>query len=146
MAQGALDFYRAFQAERVSRGDGARVADDPTKQVVAAEAAAVIDEIKVVLRRNFDEMMDLCRKGEKIPVDRRVQFRYESARTVGKCVEIVDGLFAACGGASIFLENRINLFFQDVHAANAHYANNPDKPGRNFGGVQFGMKNTDYFI
>ena len=34
----------------------------------------------------------------------------------------------------------------DVHAARAHYANNPEKPGRNFGGVQLGMKTTDFFI
>ena len=34
----------------------------------------------------------------------------------------------------------------DVHAARAHYANNPDKPGRNLGAVQLSMKNTDFFI
>ena len=31
-------------------------------------------------------------------------------------------------------------------AARAHYANNPDKPARNLGGVMLGAKTTDYFI
>ena len=34
----------------------------------------------------------------------------------------------------------------DVHAARAHYANNPDKPARNLGAVMLGAKTTDYFI
>ena len=63
-----------------------------------------------------------------------------------RCVEAIDGLFMASGGGAIFLDNGVNRFFQDVHAAQAHYANNPDKPGRNFGGVQLGARNTDFFI
>ena len=35
---------------------------------------------------------------------------------------------------------------RDIHAARAHYANNPDKPGRNLGATTLGQKNTDFFI
>jgi 3-hydroxy-9,10-secoandrosta-1,3,5(10)-triene-9,17-dione monooxygenase len=34
----------------------------------------------------------------------------------------------------------------DIHAARMHYANNPDKFGRNYGGVLLGLGNTDFFI
>jgi 3-hydroxy-9,10-secoandrosta-1,3,5(10)-triene-9,17-dione monooxygenase len=37
-------------------------------------------------------------------------------------------------------------YFLDIHAARAHYANNPEKPGRNFGGVLLQQKNTDFFV
>jgi 3-hydroxy-9,10-secoandrosta-1,3,5(10)-triene-9,17-dione monooxygenase len=50
------------------------------------------------------------------------------------------------GGRAIFLDHPLLRFFLDVHAARAHYANNPDKPGRNWGSVQLGLKNTDYFV
>ena len=36
--------------------------------------------------------------------------------------------------------------FALAHAARAHYANNPDKPGRNYGGLQLKLKNQDFFI
>ena len=55
-------------------------------------------------------------------------------------------LFTASGGRAIFLGNPLLRYFLDVHAARAHYANSPEKPGRNFGGVALGAKTTDYFI
>ncbi len=99
-----------------------------------------------MLGRNIDEMMALVRAGQDIGLDRRVRFRYDSSTAVTKCVEAVDLLFTASGGRAIFLNSPLLRYFLDVHAARAHYANNPDKPGRNFGGVQLGMKTTDFFL
>jgi 3-hydroxy-9,10-secoandrosta-1,3,5(10)-triene-9,17-dione monooxygenase len=146
IAEGALEVYRDVASKRIAAGDGAKVADDPGAQLVAARAASLIDEVKLVLFRNFDEMMAAVRAGEDIPVDRRVKYRYDSSNTVAKCVEAVDGLFTASGGRAIFLNSPILRYFLDIHAARAHYANNPDKPGRNFGGVQLGLKNQDFFL
>jgi 3-hydroxy-9,10-secoandrosta-1,3,5(10)-triene-9,17-dione monooxygenase len=146
IAQGALDAYNSVAAKRVAAGDGAKVAEDPTAQIVAAEASALIDEAKLVLHRNFETLMKAAREGADMPVDMRVRFRYDSSRAVAKCVQAVDGLFTASGGRAIFLNSPLLRYFMDVHAARAHYANNPDKPGRNFGGVQLSLKNTDFFI
>jgi len=55
-------------------------------------------------------------------------------------------LFHACGGQGIYTDNPIGRFFVDIHAARMHYANNPDKFGRNYGGVLLGLGNTDFFI
>ncbi len=145
-AEGALAAFLGIAAKRVAAGDGAKVAEDPTTQTVAARAAMLADEARVVLHRNFDEMMTLVRAGKDIPVDRRVRFRHDSAMAVVKSVEAVDLLFTASGGRAIFLDSPLLRYFLDVHAARAHYANNPDKPGRNFGGVQLGAKTVDYFI
>jgi 3-hydroxy-9,10-secoandrosta-1,3,5(10)-triene-9,17-dione monooxygenase len=146
IAQGALDVYREVAAKRVAAGDGSKVAEDVQAQLVAARAATLIDEVKLVLNRNFDEMMRLVRAGADIPVERRVQFRFESSLAVEKCVEAVDLLFTASGGRAIFLDSPILRFFLDVHGARAHYANNPDKPGRNYGGVLLSGRNQDFFL
>lgn len=146
IAQGALDTYRDIAAKRVAAGDGQRVADDPTAQMVAARADALIDEVKTVLVRNMDELMALARADADMPVERRIKFRYDSSRVVEKCVEAVDGLFTASGGRAIFLSSPMLRYFLDVHVARAHYANNPDKPGRNFGAVQLKLKNSDFFL
>jgi 3-hydroxy-9,10-secoandrosta-1,3,5(10)-triene-9,17-dione monooxygenase len=146
IAQGALDAYRSVAAKRVAAGDGAKVAEDPTSQVVAARAASLIDEVRLVLHRNMDELMTIARTNGELSVERRVRFRYDSSNAVCKCVEAVDLLFTASGGRAIFLDSPLLRFFLDVHAARAHYANNPDKPGRNFGGVLLDLKNTDFFL
>jgi 3-hydroxy-9,10-secoandrosta-1,3,5(10)-triene-9,17-dione monooxygenase len=145
-AEGALEVYLDIASKRIGAGDGAKVAEDPSVQLVAARAASLIDEARLTLYRNFDELMASAREGTELPIDRRVRFRFDSANAVVKCVEAVDGLFTASGGRAIFLNSPMLRYFLDVHAARAHYANNPDKPGRNFGGVQLKMKNQDYFL
>lgn len=146
IAEGALAAYAEGAAKRIAAGDGAKVADDPTTQRVCAEAAAAIDETRLTLFRNFAEMMALVNANQEIPLDRRVRFRFDSSNAVSKCVRVVDDLFTASGGRAIFLGSVMQRCFQDIHAARAHYANNPDKPGRNFGAIQLKQKNQDYFL
>lgn len=146
MAQGALDAFREISAKKISAGDGTKVADDPSAQMAAARAAALIDESRIVLHRNMDEMMQRATRGERIPVDLRVQYRYDSAAAVGKAVEAIDGLFSASGGRAIFLDHPILGYFLDVHAARAHYVNIPEKSGRNLGRTLMGLPNQDFFL
>jgi 3-hydroxy-9,10-secoandrosta-1,3,5(10)-triene-9,17-dione monooxygenase len=145
-AQGALDAFIDIAARRVAAGDGAKVAEDPATQTVCARASALIDETRLVLYRNIDEMMSLVSAGQDIGIDRRVRFRYDSSMAVVKSMEAVDLLFSASGGRAIFLDSPLLRYFLDVHAARAHYANNPDKPGRNSGAVQLGGKTSDFFL
>jgi 3-hydroxy-9,10-secoandrosta-1,3,5(10)-triene-9,17-dione monooxygenase len=88
-AQGALDAYLGVAAKRVAAGDGAKVAEDPTTQVVAAQAAALIDETRLVLFRNFDTLMGWARSGAEMPVDQRVRFRHDSSRAVEKSMQAI---------------------------------------------------------
>jgi 3-hydroxy-9,10-secoandrosta-1,3,5(10)-triene-9,17-dione monooxygenase len=146
MAQGALEAYLSIASKRIAAGDGQKVAEDPTTQSICARAAAEIDEVKQVLYRNFDEMMALARAGQEIPVERRARFRYDSSNAVERCRQVVADLFTSSGGRAIFLSSPLLRYFLDVHAARAHYANNPEKPGRNYGGLQLGLRNADYFL
>jgi 3-hydroxy-9,10-secoandrosta-1,3,5(10)-triene-9,17-dione monooxygenase len=146
IAQGALDVFRDAAKRRIAAGDGSKVAEEPTTQLVCARAEAALDEVRLVLHRNFAELMSLAHAERPMPLERRLRFRYDSSRAVERCVEVVDELFTASGGRAIFLDSPIQRYFQDIHAARAHYANNPEKPGRNWGAVQLDLKNTDFFV
>ena len=146
MAQGALEAYCEVTRARVGRADGARVIADPTSTEVAARAALLIDEVRTLLHRDYDEMMATIEAGETIPIRKRVGYRMNSANATEKCVAAVDDLFTTSGGGAIFLSNRLNQFWRDIHAARAHYANNPTKSARNYGGVLMDQKTTDFFI
>jgi 3-hydroxy-9,10-secoandrosta-1,3,5(10)-triene-9,17-dione monooxygenase len=145
-AQGAHDAFVEIAAKRVAAGDATKVAEDPATQVVCARASALIDEARLGLERNLAEMMSLVRENRDIGIERRVRFRYDSSMAVVKSVEAIDLLFTASGGRAIFLGSPLLRYFLDVHAARAHYANNPEKPARNLGGVELGMKTTDFFL
>ncbi len=144
--QGALAAYLDVGRKKLAASTGERVAVDPVAQMVCAEAQATLDEVRLVLHRSFDEMWGQLERGETLPLQRRVQFRYESARAVQRCTEAVDALFTASGGRSLFIGQDIQRFFQDVHGVRAHFANKPERPGRNLGGVLLGLENTDLFL
>jgi 3-hydroxy-9,10-secoandrosta-1,3,5(10)-triene-9,17-dione monooxygenase len=145
-ALGALDSYIDFMKSKVSQATGGKAKESFANSILAAEATAVLDREVLTLRRNFDEMAGYLERGEKIPLDRRVHFRHDSARAVRVSTEIVEQLFIACGARAAFEDQPINRHFQDVHAIRLHHANSPDTPGSNMGGVLFGKKNTDFFI
>lgn len=144
--QGALNAFRVYGSKRVSTNDLKRTAEDPAAELAAADAALAIDDMKLALRRNFAAMMETLRRGEALDVNDRIHYRYQSAAAAGRCAEHIDRLFHACGGQGVYTDNPIGRFFVDIHAARLHYANNPDKFGRNYGGVLLGLGNTDFFI
>jgi 3-hydroxy-9,10-secoandrosta-1,3,5(10)-triene-9,17-dione monooxygenase len=144
--QGALTAFREYGSKRVSINDMGRTAEDPAAALAAADAALAIDDMKLALHRNFSAMMATLRRGEALDVNDRIHYRYQSAAVAARCAEHIDRLFHACGGQGIYANNPIGRFFVDIHAARMHYANNPDKFGRNYGGVLLGLGNTDFFI
>jgi 3-hydroxy-9,10-secoandrosta-1,3,5(10)-triene-9,17-dione monooxygenase len=146
IAQGALEAYRKNTASRIAASDGAKVALDPSAQTVAAYAAGVIEDLRGTLHRNFEEMMAAVRSGGDLPLERRLKFRVDSSMAVVRSAEVIDALFTESGGRAIFDGSTLQRAFLDIHSARAHYANNPEKPSRNFGGVLLGQKNADYFV
>lgn len=146
VAEAALEAFRTTASKRVAAGDRSQVAIDPAVQRVCADVATAIDEVKLTFTRNLDELIDYADRGEAPPVDRRVRFRHDSARATERCCDAVNDLFRATGGRAIFIGNPILDAWLDVNAARAHFANNPEKPARNFGGLLLEQKNADFFI
>jgi len=145
-AFGALDAYIEFMKAKVSQATGGKASDSAANSAVAAEATALLDREVLTLQRNFEEMFGYLERGEKLPLERRVQFRNDSACAVRVSTEVVQKLFVACGARAAFEDHPINRHFQDIHAIRLHYANSPDGPASNFGSVLFGKPSTDFFI
>jgi len=146
MLAGAQREFIASQKSRVARSVGARVAESPQSQLALAKAAATSREVRLVFEDQLNTMMDYCERGERIPVDQRVQWRFDASLVGEKCGDAIDGLFKAAGGSAIYEENPLLRFFNDIHAAQAHYANNPYKPALNLGATLLGAENTDFFL
>ncbi|RQR55865.1 flavin-dependent monooxygenase [Burkholderia sp. Bp9140] len=144
--QGALDDFTGYAATRVSANSGAKTTDDPGAQNACANAAVAIDEMTVLLKRNFAELMASVTGGPAVSIERRVHFRYQSAQVAERCAQAANALLRYAGGNGIYHRNPLVRRFLDLHAARAHYANNVDRFGQNLGAVMLGRENTDYFI
>lgn len=143
---GAIEVFKDKVSKRVGKNTGKTASEDAFAQQALAEAGATVDELKLVLHRNFDRLMEAARAGESLGIDERIKMRYDAARVLQRCVEAVDKLFAFAGGSGIYQGHPLLRIFLDLHAGRAHVANNPYNFGRNWGAVQLGAPNTDFFI
>ena len=63
-----------------------------------------------------------------------------------RCAELITRIFYLSGAQGVIRSNPVARTFADIHTGRTHIANNPDKVGRNVGGVMLGAANTDTFI
>ncbi|MES0874632.1 acyl-CoA dehydrogenase family protein [Sinimarinibacterium thermocellulolyticum] len=143
--QGALNCFTEFGGSWTGNM-GAKTAEQVPAQMAVADAAVAIDEMKITLKRNFDALMEAARGGAEVDLHTRLKFRYQAALVVERCCQHAYRLHSACGGRGVFLDFPLVRYFLDILTARAHYANNPDIFGRNFGGVMLGRENTDFFV
>lgn len=144
--QGAIDTYREIAGKRIGTNTGTRTAEDPHAQMAVARAQSIHDQLNLKLHANFDRLMTDARKGEATDINLRVQYRYESAAVPEECLNVVLELQKMCGGRAIFLDSPLQRFVLDILAGRAHVANNPYAYGKNFGGIQLGLENSDIFL
>lgn len=114
---------------RVSTNTGKASKADPLLQNAIARASAELDEMEVVLRRNFDEMIAHAEAGEAVPMEKRTLFRFQSGSVVRRCAALVDALLPLLGGRAIYMSSPIVQPWLDLHAARAHVANDPNNFG-----------------
>lgn len=144
--EGAVDVFREKTAKRIGKNDGKTAAEDSFAQLAMADAIMAVDEMKLVLRRNCERLLEAAAGGAELTMDERIKFRYDSAAVPQKAVQEIDKLFTYAGGSGIYEGNDLLRFFLDIHASRAHTANNPQKYGRNWGAVSLGQANTDFFL
>lgn len=114
---------------RISTNTGKASKADPLLQNAIAKAWAEIDEMEVVLTRNFNAMIAHAEAGEPIPMEERTLFRYQSGSVVRRCAALVDTLLPLLGGRAVYLSSPVIQPWLDLHAARAHVANDPNNFG-----------------
>ncbi len=139
--EGALKSFIEVAKTRVV--GPAKMIDDPFARKLAAEVKTAIEEMKRVMFANFDHMLDCAKAGQPIPIEDRVRYRYDSAVVADRCAELSAKMMKASGSKAIFLGHGVLERHLDIMASQAHVANNTNLYSNNFGGVQFGLDNTD---
>ncbi|RLT93125.1 flavin-dependent monooxygenase [Ketobacter sp.] len=144
--QGAINAYRDIASKRVGSNSGSKTAEDPHAQMAVSRAQALVDQLKLRLLQSFDQLMADANAGNPTDINQRIQYRYESAAVPEACLAEVLELQKMCGGRAIFTSSPLQRFVLDILAGRAHVANNPYQFGRNYGAVQLGLENTDFFL
>ncbi|MEE4660476.1 MAG: flavin-dependent monooxygenase [Halieaceae bacterium] len=139
--EGQLEAYKEVASTR--QAGPVPMKNDPFARRIAAEVKSEIEQMKLVMYRNFDEMMACTRAGEPIPVEDRVRYRYDSAIVADRCVELSGKMLKAVGSTGIRNGSKVLENHLDILASQAHVANHSTPFAINMGGVLLGEENTD---
>lgn len=135
-----LDIVQTRQAGPVA------MRNDPVAKRLAAEVKSEIEQMKLVMVKNFDDMMDCTRAGEAIAIEDRARYRYDSAIVADRCLDLSGRMLKAAGSGGIRNGSELLAKHLDILASQAHVANHSIPFATNMGGVMLGQESTDLGI
>ncbi|KRW58441.1 acyl-CoA dehydrogenase family protein [Pseudomonas sp. TTU2014-080ASC] len=143
--QGAINEFCSNAAQHIGK-HGAKTAEDPGAQNAVADAIITVDGLKLVLERNYGELLRLAAAGEYPDVETRLLYRFQSSYVTNICAEKVNELLRCMAASGLYDTNPVARIFRDLHQARGHIANNYMAYGRSYGAVQLGLPNPDPFV
>jgi 3-hydroxy-9,10-secoandrosta-1,3,5(10)-triene-9,17-dione monooxygenase len=143
--QGMLNALMDYGKTRVTRAGG-RSSENPFVQLLCAETAAAIDEMKTILHRNFQNLHAYARRGETPPLAERLQYKFQSTAVTERCTLLAARIFKATGAAGLAEELPFGGILADLMAGRQHISNQYEYVGSSWGGVMFGLENKDLMV
>jgi 3-hydroxy-9,10-secoandrosta-1,3,5(10)-triene-9,17-dione monooxygenase len=134
-----------FSRDRVSRA-GRRSAENQFVQLLCAETAAAVDEMRTTLHRNFATLHDYARRSETPPLELRLQHKFQSSAVIERCTLLASRIFKSTGAAGLSDELPFGRILADLMAARQHISNQYDYYGSNWGAAMFGLESKDFLL
>jgi 3-hydroxy-9,10-secoandrosta-1,3,5(10)-triene-9,17-dione monooxygenase len=142
---GMLDALLEYGKTRVTRAGG-RASDNPFVQLVCAETAAAVDEMKGTLHRNFRNLHAYAERGETPPLAERLQYKFQST-AVTECATILAArMFKATGAGGLSDALPFSGVLADLMAGRQHISNQYEYVGSSWGAVMLGGENKDFMV
>jgi 3-hydroxy-9,10-secoandrosta-1,3,5(10)-triene-9,17-dione monooxygenase len=143
--QGMLNALMDYGKTRVTRAGG-RSAENPFVQLLCAESAAAIDEMRMILHRNFRDLHAYAERGEAPPLELRLKYKFQSTAVTERCTLLAARIFKATGAAGLSDELPFGGILADLTAGRQHISNQYDYVGASWGGVMFGLESKDLMV
>jgi 3-hydroxy-9,10-secoandrosta-1,3,5(10)-triene-9,17-dione monooxygenase len=144
--QGMLDAYLDYGKKRIGRASGAPASEDAVIQLLCAETAVAIDEMKTILRRNFKVLEGYAARGEMPPLKQRVEYKFHNAVVAERCSLLAARLFKAAGTAGIAADLPFSRIMSDITVGRQHISNQFEQAGKSYGAFLFGIENNKDFV
>jgi 3-hydroxy-9,10-secoandrosta-1,3,5(10)-triene-9,17-dione monooxygenase len=143
--QAMLTALLEYSHGRMTRAGG-RVTENPFVQLLCAETAATIDEMRATLHRNFRTLHDYARRGEMPPLELRLQYKFQSSAVIERSTLLAARIFKANGAAGLSDDLPFGRILADLMAARQHISNQYEYYGSNWGATMLGLENKDFLV
>lgn len=125
---------------------GMHTFQDPVALLALAEAQNEIDQLKLVLHRNFDTLWSYAERNETPPIPLRSQYRFQASLPVERVSLMAARLFKSVGGAAVYHRTPYARMLNDILVGRQHAANQFELFARGWASVLMGQQNQDYFL
>src|SRR5215813_13657860 len=143
--RGMLNALLDYSKTRVTRAGG-RSAENPFVQLLCAETASAVDEMTIILHRNFRNLHAYARRGETPPLEERLRYKFQSTAVTERCTLLAARIFKATGAAGLQEDVPFGGVLADLMAARQHISNQFEYVGSSWGGVMFGLESKDLML
>ena len=100
--------------------------------------------MRSTLHRNCRSLHDYAQRGEMPPLERRLQYKFQSSEVIERCTLLAARIFKATGAAGLSDELPFGAILADLMAARQHISNQYEYYGSNWGAAMFGLENKDF--
>ena len=136
--EGMLESFCSFQNGRLSVLSLV-VAQDPFVQLATGQAAAGLDEMKAILKRDLTEMEETIAAGGSFTPQRLQHYMLNSTNVPHRAQELALGLMRAAGANGIRVDKNISRYYNDIVVIGQHSSNSPKTPGMALGKMLLGV-------
>jgi 3-hydroxy-9,10-secoandrosta-1,3,5(10)-triene-9,17-dione monooxygenase len=122
------------------------MAEDVNAQTAVTEATIALDQLKMVLFRNYARIVDAAKTGIQLTLEERLLQRAQASYVPKLTGFHANELMRACAASGTFKNNPIERIFRDIHQGRTHIANNTDAYVRAYGSHVLGIPNQEPFV
>ncbi len=135
-----LDMARARKTKGAVAGAGNAMAEFFQVQSRLAEATASVDAARLLLLRDVNEVSALAAAGEPVSVAMRIRNRRDHGFAARLAAQATEAVYSCCGGAGLFLANRVQRTWRDANAVAKHVSLNWDAVSSMYGQHALGLE------
>jgi alkylation response protein AidB-like acyl-CoA dehydrogenase len=120
IARHALDTFVEMASDKVPTGSARALANRPSVQEDVALAAARLDAARALTREAIDRAWQEAQGSGRLALETKARLRLAAVNNTWSAVDVVDRLYHAAGGSSVYSTNDLQRCFRDVHVATQH--------------------------
>jgi alkylation response protein AidB-like acyl-CoA dehydrogenase len=120
IARSAIDELTALATVKTATGQRRRLAERANVQMQVAEAESELGAARAFFYGAIDEAWRRAEEGAEPTLEQRAALRLASTHAMRTGARVVDRMYEAGGGTSVYATSRLQRDFRDIHTATQH--------------------------
>jgi len=119
MARGSIDEVKRIAIEKTPQGSRKSLAHRSSLHTKVAQSETIWRAARGLLYDALDQAWFAAETAEAT-LEQRLLIRTANNHAVNVSIEVIDAMYSAVGGSSVFEDSVLQQYFRDVHVASQH--------------------------